>query len=111
MLTVISSPTTHSFYFNILKDYLPLLLVSNIATFLIIKADGFSVCQLQLFEENTHIFLCFLFFPQAQQVRGILHCSVSLHYSGALACLDLGKLEAKVDGREKLSMREGGSKL
>lgn len=62
MLTAISSPTTRSFYFNILKDYLSLLLVSNIARFLIMKADSFSVsavCQLQLFEVNTHIFMGF----------------------------------------------------
>lgn len=67
MQTAISSPTTHSFYFNILKDYLSFLLASNIATFLIIKADSFSVsavCQLQLFEENTHVFTGF--FPQSQ---------------------------------------------
>lgn len=60
MLTAISSLTTHSFYFNILKDYLPLLLISNIVTFLIIKADSFrvsAVCQLQLFVANTHIFM------------------------------------------------------
>lgn len=62
MLTAISSPTTHSFYFDILKDYLPLLPVSNTVTFLIITADSFSVsavCQLQLFEANTHIFMGF----------------------------------------------------
>lgn len=86
MLTAISSPTTHSFYFNILKDYLSLLLVSNIATFLIIKADSFSVsavCQLQLFEANTHIFTGFS--PPSQT-------SKLSKWGGPCTALELGML-------------------
>lgn len=116
MLTAISSPTTHSFYFNILKDYLPLLLISNIVTFLIIKADSFrvsAVCQLQLFVANTHIFMGVFSPPQARPLSSAsegnlaLLCFLPLLWSIGM----LGNLEAKVHARQKLSMREGGSKL
>lgn len=117
MLTAISSPTTHSFYFNILKDYLSFLLVSNITAFLIIKADSFSVsavCQLQLFEANTHVFTG-IFPPQARPLSSAsegnlaLLCFLALLWG--IGHLDLEKLGAKANGREKLFMREGGSKL